>query len=73
MHFRLSQSSVSTEVLQKGSSEFLLFLSMTIQSFTGHNQLRQRLLLATLSSKAVRIDEIRAGEDKPGLAGKTQT
>lgn len=45
-----------------------LFLPM-IQNFTGHNQLRQRLMLATLSSSCIRIDDIRVGEDAPGLAG----
>ncbi|TPX42030.1 hypothetical protein SeLEV6574_g05801 [Synchytrium endobioticum] len=33
----------------------------------GQRSLRQRLLLATLSGKAVRIDNIRADDDNPGL------
>ncbi|KAJ3046887.1 rRNA-processing endoribonuclease [Rhizophlyctis rosea] len=40
----------------------------TILRFEGHNYLRQRLLLATLSGKTVRIDNIRPeDEDNPGL------
>ncbi|XP_062510130.1 RNA 3'-terminal phosphate cyclase-like protein [Corticium candelabrum] len=35
--------------------------------YDGCNFLRQRLMLATLSSKAVRISNIRAHEDNPGL------
>ena len=43
----------------------------TILRFEGHNYLRQRLLLATLSGKTVRIDNIRPeDEDNPGLTGK---
>ncbi|KAI8823578.1 RNA 3'-terminal phosphate cyclase/enolpyruvate transferase [Fimicolochytrium jonesii] len=37
--------------------------------FEGHNYFRQRLLLATLSNKPVRIDKIRSDdEDRPGLS-----
>ncbi|KAJ3297440.1 rRNA-processing endoribonuclease [Borealophlyctis nickersoniae] len=40
----------------------------TILRYKGHNHLRQRLLLATVSGKTVRIDDIRAeDEDHPGL------
>jgi RNA 3'-terminal phosphate cyclase len=59
-------------------AQFISFLekfkmpSLSIQKFSGHNQLRQRLVLATLSSTSIRIDEIRAGEDAPGLAGLLQ-
>ncbi|KAI8866933.1 18S rRNA biogenesis protein [Ramicandelaber brevisporus] len=35
--------------------------------YTGHNYLRQRLVFATLSGQPVRIDEIRADDDNPGL------
>ncbi|KAJ3039872.1 rRNA-processing endoribonuclease [Rhizophlyctis rosea] len=39
-----------------------------ILRFEGHNYLRQRLLLATLSGKTIRIDNIRPeDEDNPGL------
>lgn len=38
-------------------------------SFEGCNFLRQRLVLATLSVKSVRITNIRANEDDPGLKG----
>ncbi|KAG7308382.1 hypothetical protein JYU34_005579 [Plutella xylostella] len=35
--------------------------------YKGSNFLRQRLLLATLSARPVRIEEIRSGHDDPGL------
>lgn len=35
--------------------------------FRGSQQFRQRLLLATLSGKAIRIDDIRAKDINPGL------
>ncbi|KAF8072773.1 RCL1 [Scenedesmus sp. PABB004] len=35
--------------------------------FTGCAHFRQRLLLSTLSGRAIRIDDIRAGEQSPGL------
>ncbi|KAJ3123521.1 hypothetical protein HK101_006334, partial [Irineochytrium annulatum] len=37
--------------------------------FEGHKQLRQRLLLSTLSGRPIRIDKIRSDDDEnPGLA-----
>ena len=38
-------------------------------SFEGCNFLRQRLVLATLSGKSVKIKNIRTIEDDPGLKG----
>ena len=38
-------------------------------SFEGCNFLRQRLVLATLSGKSVRIRNIRTADDDPGLKG----
>ncbi|SAM08615.1 hypothetical protein [Absidia glauca] len=35
--------------------------------FEGHNYLRQRLVLATLSGKIVRIDKIRSDDEDPGI------
>lgn len=35
--------------------------------FRGCQQFRQRLLLSTLSGKAIRIDDIRANDQSPGL------
>lgn len=35
--------------------------------FEGHNYLRQRLILATLSGKVVRIDKIRSDDHDPGI------
>jgi RNA 3'-terminal phosphate cyclase-like protein len=35
--------------------------------FTGCCHFRQRLLLSTLSGKAIRIDDIRAQDQSPGL------
>lgn len=37
--------------------------------FEGHVYLRQRLVLATLSGKAVRIEKIRSDDENPGLKG----
>lgn len=37
--------------------------------FEGHNYLRQRLILATLSGKIVRIDKIRSDDEDPGIRG----
>jgi RNA 3'-terminal phosphate cyclase len=38
--------------------------------FKGHEHFRQRLLLATLSGKSIRIDDIRSdNEEHPGLMG----
>lgn len=42
-------------------------------SYTGCNFLRQRLVLATLSGRAVKIRKIRARDDSPGLRGKACT
>ncbi|XP_066994846.2 RNA 3'-terminal phosphate cyclase-like protein [Anabrus simplex] len=39
----------------------------TVVHFTGCNYLRQRLILSTLSGKPVRIKDIRAQDDEPGL------
>ena len=38
-------------------------------TFEGCNYFRQRLILATLSGKTVRIKKIRSKEDDPGLKG----
>lgn len=38
-------------------------------SYTGCNFLRQRLILATLSGRPVKIRKIRAKEEDPGLRG----
>lgn len=38
-------------------------------TFEGCNFFRQRLVLATLSGKSVKIENIRAIEDDPGLRG----
>jgi RNA 3'-terminal phosphate cyclase-like protein len=35
--------------------------------FRGSQNFRQRLLLSTLSGKPIRIDDIRAGDQSPGL------
>lgn len=39
--------------------------------FEGYNYLRQRLVLATLSGKPVRIEKIRSDDENPGLRGMT--
>ena len=39
-------------------------------TFEGHNYLRQRLILATLSGKPLRINKIRSDDQDPGLRGK---
>lgn len=38
-------------------------------SFSGHQYLRQRLVLSVLSGKSVRIDKIRSEDKNPGLQG----
>jgi RNA 3'-terminal phosphate cyclase-like protein len=43
--------------------------SSKILKFSGHGYLRQRLILATLSGKTVKIDKIRSEDDNPGLRG----
>jgi RNA 3'-terminal phosphate cyclase-like protein len=40
-----------------------------ILKFEGYNYLRQRLILATLSGKPVRIEKIRSDDENPGLRG----
>lgn len=37
--------------------------------YEGYNYLRQRLVLATLSGKPVRIEKIRSDDENPGLRG----
>ncbi|TDL24838.1 18S rRNA biogenesis protein [Rickenella mellea] len=39
----------------------------TVLTFSGHNYLRQRLVLSILSGKPVRIDKIRSNDKNPGL------
>jgi len=39
-------------------------------SYEGCNYFRQRLVLATLSGKTVKIKKIRNKDDSPGLKGK---
>ncbi|RUP43445.1 RNA 3'-terminal phosphate cyclase/enolpyruvate transferase [Jimgerdemannia flammicorona] len=39
----------------------------TLLKFEGHNYFRQRLVLATLSGKTLRIDKIRSDDQNPGL------
>lgn len=38
--------------------------------YEGFNYLRQRLILATLSGKPVRIEKIRSDDENPGLRGE---
>lgn len=40
-----------------------------VSSFSGHQYLRQRLVLSVLSGKPVRIDKIRSDDKNPGLQG----
>ncbi|KAL1917747.1 uncharacterized protein VTP21DRAFT_3581 [Calcarisporiella thermophila] len=42
-------------------------MSSKILRFEGYNYFRQRLILATLSGRIVRIDKIRSDDDNPGL------
>lgn len=39
-------------------------------SYEGCNYFRQRIVLATLSGKSVKIKKIRARDDDPGLKGQ---
>ena len=41
-----------------------------ILKFEGHNYFRQRLVLATLSGKILKIEKIRSNDANPGLRGK---
>ena len=43
--------------------------SSKLLKFSGHGCLKHRLILATLSGKAVKIDKIRSEDDNPGLRG----
>ena len=45
----------------------------SILKFQGYNYLRQRLVLATLSGKPVRIEKIRSDDENPGLRGILST
>ena len=60
-------SPTSNQLVSKAPSSIL--------RFSGHNHFRQRLILATISSKTVRIEHIRSGDNNPldehtpGLAG----
>lgn len=40
-----------------------------ILKFEGHNYFRQRLVLATLSGKILKIEKIRSNDANPGLRG----
>ncbi|CAG8511708.1 19173_t:CDS:2 [Gigaspora rosea] len=42
-------------------------MATKILKFSGHNYFRQRLVLATLSGKTVKIDKIRSDDNDPGL------
>lgn len=42
-------------------------LAITMLRFRGSTHFRQRLLLSTLSGRAIRIDDIRADDQSPGL------
>lgn len=41
-----------------------------VLKYEGHNYFRQRLVLATLSGKVLKIDKIRSNDANPGLRGK---
>ena len=41
-----------------------------VVKFEGHNYFRQRLVLATLSGKILKIEKIRSNDANPGLRGK---
>ncbi|CAG8520387.1 5725_t:CDS:2 [Racocetra persica] len=42
-------------------------MASKVLKFSGHNYFRQRLILATLSGKTVKIDKIRSNDSDPGL------
>ena len=44
-------------------------MATKVLKYEGCNYFRQRLVLATLSSRPVRISDIRAEADDPGLRG----
>lgn len=45
-------------------------MSASLLTFSGHEFLRQRLVLSILSGKHVKIDKIRPEDKNPGLRGK---
>jgi RNA 3'-terminal phosphate cyclase-like protein len=42
---------------------------MTSSHYSGHLYFRHRLVLAILSGKPIKIDNIRPGDNNPGLRG----
>ena len=47
-------------------------IKMTILTFQGHQNFRQRFILSILTGKAIVIQKIRsADEENPGLSGKS--
>ncbi|CAG8533640.1 6655_t:CDS:1, partial [Dentiscutata heterogama] len=42
-------------------------MASKILKFSGHNYFRQRLVLATLSGKTVKINKIRSDDNDPGI------
>jgi hypothetical protein len=53
----------------KVSSRFTSMESRSSVNFSGHQYLRQRLVLSILTGKHVRIDKIRSEDKDPGLRG----
>lgn len=53
----------------KVSSRFTSMESRSLVNFSGHQYLRQRLVLSILTGKHVRIDKIRSEDKDPGLRG----
>ncbi|KAI9342290.1 RNA 3'-terminal phosphate cyclase domain-containing protein [Obelidium mucronatum] len=68
-HSSASHKKAKLSSSSKASSSSTSGPNPSILRFEGHLHLRQRLLLATISGRTVRIDKIRQNEDEfPGLA-----
>lgn len=52
------------------SSIIHIHIMSKVLKYEGHNYFRQRLVLATLAGKVLKIDKIRSNDANPGLRGK---
>lgn len=58
-----------SETCKKNRSLPIAIPMSKLLKFEGYNYFRQRLILATLSGKPVRIEKIRSDDENPGLKG----
>ena len=67
---KFNSNGTCLEFKGQGLSTWPPTMATKVMKYSGCNFFRQRLVLATLSSRPVRISEIRADADEPGLRGK---